>query len=98
MVSIPSFADSIEQREAKNKQLALYLIAVIIGATGAAYAAVPLYRIFCQATGYGGTVQTEKKGVKSLKDTEINEKKMRSIEVEFSGDTRFYNCPPFEAE
>ncbi|CAI0462134.1 unnamed protein product [Linum tenue] len=30
------------------------LVAVMVGCT---YAAVPLYRTFCQATGYGGTVQ-----------------------------------------
>jgi cytochrome c oxidase assembly protein subunit 11 len=28
-----------------------------IAMVGAAYAAVPLYRLFCQATGYGGTTQ-----------------------------------------
>ncbi|MCQ8780729.1 cytochrome c oxidase assembly protein [Mangrovibrevibacter kandeliae] len=28
-----------------------------VGMVGAAYAAVPLYQMFCQATGYGGTTQ-----------------------------------------
>jgi len=32
-------------------------VAVALGALGLAYASVPLYRIFCQATGYGGTVR-----------------------------------------
>ena len=31
--------------------------AVAIAMVGATYGAVPLYRLFCQATGYGGTVQ-----------------------------------------
>jgi cytochrome c oxidase assembly protein subunit 11 len=35
---------------------ALYLIAFTVGMVGITYAAVPLYRMFCQATGYGGTV------------------------------------------
>jgi cytochrome c oxidase assembly protein subunit 11 len=30
---------------------------VFFGMVGAAFAAVPLYRIFCQQTGYGGTVR-----------------------------------------
>ena len=34
-----------------------YLTAVVFGMVGLNYAAVPLYRTFCQATGYGGTVQ-----------------------------------------
>ncbi|EOD08225.1 cytochrome c oxidase, partial [Emiliania huxleyi CCMP1516] len=36
--------------------------AVAIGAVGLSYASVPLYRVFCQATGYGGTVRTHKGG------------------------------------
>lgn len=36
-------------------------MAAVVVLTGAAsYAAVPLYRLFCQATGYGGTVQEAK--------------------------------------
>ena len=33
------------------------LLAVVVGMVGLSYAAVPLYRLFCQATGYGGTTQ-----------------------------------------
>lgn len=33
------------------------LVAVVIGMTGLSFAAVPLYRAFCAATGYGGTPQ-----------------------------------------
>ena len=32
-------------------------LAIAIAMVGATYGAVPLYRLFCQATGYGGTVQ-----------------------------------------
>ena len=31
------------------------MLAVALGTLGVAYASVPLYRIFCQATGFGGT-------------------------------------------
>ena len=31
------------------------MLAVALGTLGIAYAAVPLYRVFCQTTGFGGT-------------------------------------------
>lgn len=43
--------------EERNVQVAWYMSAVVIGAVGASYAAVPLYKVFCQATGFGGTTQ-----------------------------------------
>jgi cytochrome c oxidase assembly protein subunit 11 len=39
----------------RNGFLALGLAAVVAGMVGASFAAVPLYRAFCAATGYGGT-------------------------------------------
>eukprot|EP00536_Pseudo-nitzschia_multiseries_P014750 jgi/Psemu1/320721/estExt_fgenesh1_pm.C_7630005 len=33
------------------------MTAVVVGAIGATYASVPLYKVFCQATGFGGTTQ-----------------------------------------
>lgn len=43
--------------EERNIQVAWYLGAVVVGAIGATYASVPLYKMFCQATGFGGTTQ-----------------------------------------
>lgn len=43
--------------ETKSQKMLYYLTAVVFGMVGLTYAAVPLYRTFCQATGYGGTVQ-----------------------------------------
>src|SRR3546814_19535809 len=40
-----------------NRRLALALVSVAAMMIGAAYASVPLYRLFCQVTGYGGTTQ-----------------------------------------
>jgi cytochrome c oxidase assembly protein subunit 11 len=40
-----------------NVQLAWYAAAIVIGALGATYASVPLYKVFCQTTGFGGTTQ-----------------------------------------
>ena len=44
-------------RFSRNGGVAVICGAVIVGMVGAAYASVPLYRAFCQATGYGGTVR-----------------------------------------
>ena len=38
------------------------MLAVALGTLGLAYAAVPLYRIFCQTTGFGGTPKRHGKG------------------------------------
>ncbi|MFI0845674.1 cytochrome c oxidase assembly protein [Mesorhizobium sp. IMUNJ 23232] len=40
-----------------NRMVAAVCIAFFAGMVGAAYAAVPLYAMFCQLTGYGGTTQ-----------------------------------------
>lgn len=40
-----------------NKRVATIMGLVAAGMLGMAYAAVPLYQLFCQVTGYGGTTQ-----------------------------------------
>ena len=40
-----------------NRRLGLALVGVVAVMLGAAYASVPLYQLFCQVTGYGGTTQ-----------------------------------------
>jgi cytochrome c oxidase assembly protein subunit 11 len=42
---------------ARNLRLALVLVLVVAGMVGLAFAAVPLYRLFCQVTGFGGTTR-----------------------------------------
>jgi cytochrome c oxidase assembly protein subunit 11 len=43
------------QLRKRNRTVLLYSSAVIVLFAGASYASVPLYRIFCQKTGYAGT-------------------------------------------
>lgn len=47
----------------KSEAMLMYLVAMVTAMVGATYAAVPLYRKFCQATGYGGTVQRREASV-----------------------------------
>lgn len=42
---------------AKNRRVGLTVLAVALSMLGLAFASVPLYRLFCQVTGYGGTTQ-----------------------------------------
>lgn len=41
----------------RRRMTGLMLGGVVAGMGGMAYAAVPLYRVFCQVTGYGGTTR-----------------------------------------
>ena len=46
------------QRKAKgasNRSIGVALTAVVVGMVGLSFASVPLYRLFCAVTGYGGT-------------------------------------------
>jgi cytochrome c oxidase assembly protein subunit 11 len=42
----------------RNKRVAMVGMFVAVGMVGVAYASVPLYQLFCQVTGFGGTPQT----------------------------------------
>ena len=67
-----------------NRTLGVYGLALAISVGGLSYVAVPLYKVFCQATGYGGTTQKadeEKfKGMRPVAGA-------RQLTVHFSGDT-----------
>lgn len=45
------------RRSMADLRVAAMCLAFVGGMLGLAYASVPLYRIFCQVTGYGGTTQ-----------------------------------------
>ena len=62
----------------RDKVTALLLSAVVVGMVGLTYAAVPLYQLFCQVTGYGGTTQVAEAAPETVSD--------RVIEVRFNAD------------
>lgn len=53
----PSKTPQLDPRvRRRNRNVALIVAVTFFGMIGAAYASVPLYRAFCQATGFDGTV------------------------------------------
>lgn len=58
-------------RNDNNLKVALICLALALGMVGLAYAAVPLYKVFCQVTGYGGTTQRAEINLKGIIDREM---------------------------
>ncbi|GKB57899.1 cytochrome c oxidase assembly protein COX11, mitochondrial [Tanacetum coccineum] len=74
-------------REEKSRKMLYYLTGLVFAMVGCTYAAVPLYRRFCQATGYGGTVQRrETVEEKILRHTQDGTVTKREIVVQFNTD------------
>ena len=46
------------RRLSRNDRVLVSCLGVFVGMIGLTYASVPLYRIFCQVTGFGGTPRT----------------------------------------
>ncbi len=44
-------------RQQRNMRTATGLVAIVLAMIGLSFASVPLYRLFCEATGYSGTTQ-----------------------------------------
>lgn len=81
------FTTNTVVQEKKSRKMLIYLTALVFGMVGCSYAAVPLYRRFCQATGYGGTVQrretVEEKIARHSQDGTVT---TREIIVQFNAD------------
>merc|ERR1712156_1196207 len=78
----------------RNRTSMMYAASAVMFTVGATYAAVPLYRIFCQETGYGGTTQ---KGHDKSKVGYMKAKKDRVLTVKFNADisaTMRWNLDP----
>jgi len=53
----PNIANVSSSNEKNNSRVVAMCIGMVLGMGGLAYASVPLYELFCQVTGYGGTTQ-----------------------------------------
>ncbi|MBC7283564.1 cytochrome c oxidase assembly protein [Hoeflea sp.] len=62
-------------RVSANMRIVIACSAFVVSMVGVSYAAVPLYKLFCQVTGYGGTTQR----VEQMSDTILD----RTIKVRF---------------
>lgn len=63
----------------KNRMVALYVVGVIVAMTGLAFASVPLYRLFCQKTGFGGTPSASNAFPDKIAE--------RTVKIRFNADT-----------
>ena len=55
----------------RNRNIGVVCGLVFAGMVGAAYAAIPIYRAFCQATGYGGTVRRAEAAPQTVVDRKL---------------------------
>ena len=62
---------TLDPHTSKNLRIAVILGGVVLGMVGAAYAAVPIYQLFCQATGFGGTTQVSAGNPKGIIDRQM---------------------------
>jgi cytochrome c oxidase assembly protein subunit 11 len=62
----------------KNRKTAIVLFSIVGGMVGLAFASVPLYQLFCQVTGYGGTTRVAEAPTKT-----VGQKLGRIITVRF---------------
>ena len=60
-----------DKHRKRHGLLALSLVGLVAAMVGASFAAVPLYRLFCQATGYGGVPQRAERGANEIFDRTI---------------------------
>ncbi len=63
-------SDSVKPAD-RNLRVGLMILVVPLAMLGAAYASVPLYQLFCQITGYGGTTQVAADNPKGIIDREM---------------------------
>ena len=68
----------------KNKTVAYFATALTLLVFGMSYAAVPLYKVFCQMTGFGGQAQklTQEQTIKAIEVKPVKGAKV--IKVDFS--------------
>lgn len=68
-----------DRKKSGNLRTGLMLSGLVAGMVGLSFAAVPLYQIFCQVTGFGGTPQVVEEGSVDVLDREVT--------VRFNADT-----------
>jgi cytochrome c oxidase assembly protein subunit 11 len=71
----------------RNTRVVVICASVVAGMVGMAYAAVPIYDLFCRVTGYGGTTQVAQYDSGQIIDREVTVRfdasRARGVPVEF---------------
>ncbi|KAF8949248.1 Cytochrome c oxidase assembly protein cox11, mitochondrial [Haplosporangium gracile] len=78
-------AGSRRRVHAKNTDMLYYTASILMGTLGLSYAAVPLYRMFCSATGLGGAPMVGE--TKFAPERLVPKDNHRRIKVKFNADT-----------
>ncbi|KAG0260753.1 Cytochrome c oxidase assembly protein cox11, mitochondrial [Mortierella polycephala] len=78
-------AGSRRRVRAKNTDMLYYTASILMGTLGLSYAAVPLYRMFCAATGLGGSPQVGE--TKFAPERLVPRDNHRRIKIKFNADT-----------
>ena len=76
---------STPRQNRANARVAFVTAGVAVGMVGLSFASVPLYRLFCQVTGFGGTTQRAEHAPDAVGD--------RIITVRFNADVAGSNLP-----
>ena len=82
----------------KNRNLAFVLGGVVCGMVAMAYLSVPLYQIFCQVTGFGGTPNVDQQaqapgGDGTLMTIRFNADTAKGLDWEFKPDQKAIRVP-----
>ena len=75
---IPSPPDPSRDLDKANRRVGLAVLATVLAMTALSFAAVPLYRVFCSLTGFGGTTQVAREAPDRVLD--------RTVTVKFNAD------------
>ena len=67
MNSMPAKPD----QSRSHARVAIACVGLVVAMGGLAYASVPLYELFCQVTGYGGTTQRVENATTAISDREV---------------------------
>lgn len=71
---------TVVQQQSANRRTGLLAAGIVAAMLGLAYASVPLYRLFCQATGFNGT--TQRAAAETAEPTPVPGK---SVSIRFDG-------------
>ena len=85
----------------RNRRMMIGIMVLVFGMVGLAFASVPLYQLFCQVTGYGGTTQVSISAPGSsvgapMREVRFNAHTQSNLNWQFSGPQKPVRIAPGE--